>query len=200
MHRAAFHFIKALGVPSQVTRTGKHKEVGNSSNIGDEEADDTDIDTSMDLEASVNDTEAMAETLIVDFKPGDTYLPLSIRCECQARMFASTWPTPAACITSKWYYVCGFAHAGEALVTVCLQQLRSKRYVVFFFLCPLLSTNIVLQAIDYFCVTADSNEDLPPLKGKLWSDYQLQGGEWKLIKLVHNCLKIGFLLVLFPSS
>ena len=72
MHRAAFHFIKALGVPSQVTRTGKHKEVGNSSNIGDEEVDDTDIDTSMDLEASANNTEAMAETLIVDFEPGDT--------------------------------------------------------------------------------------------------------------------------------
>ena len=57
-----------------------------------------------------------------------------------------------------------------------------------------MSINIMLQAIDYFCLTMDSNEDLPPLKDKSWSDYQLQGKEWKLIKLVHNCLKVSSLL------
>ena len=86
MHRAAFHFIKALGVPSRVTgkrkRSRKDAENGDDENddgtedddaakIGDEE-DDADIDISMDVDASANDAEAMAETLLVDFEPGDT--------------------------------------------------------------------------------------------------------------------------------
>jgi hypothetical protein len=90
MHRAAFHFIKALGVPSRVTgkrkRSQKDAENGDDENddatdategndtakIGDKEEDDADIDISMDVEASANDAEAMAETLVVDFEPGDT--------------------------------------------------------------------------------------------------------------------------------
>ena len=92
MHRAAFHFIKALGVPSQVTRTGKHKRTQKGAEDDDDEAedddaevddakdndeetddtDDTDLDVSMDVDASADDVEAMAETLAVDFEPGDT--------------------------------------------------------------------------------------------------------------------------------
>jgi hypothetical protein len=101
MHRAAFHFIKALGVPSWVTGKRKHSQKGaeeddNASdiygdkevddiesnideedididgNIGDKEVDDADLATSMDVEASASDVEAMAETLVVDFEPGDT--------------------------------------------------------------------------------------------------------------------------------
>jgi hypothetical protein len=95
MHRAAFHFIKALGVPPRVTGKrkrsrkgaedddvadgdgdeGAEKDVNAEDNdadgVGDEE-DDPDIDLSMDVDASSNDAEAMAETLIVDFEPGDT--------------------------------------------------------------------------------------------------------------------------------
>ena len=63
-----------------------------------------------------------------------------------------------------------------------------------------MSTNIVLQAIDYFCLTMDGNEDFPPLKDKSWSDYQLQGKEWKLIKLVHNCLKVSLISIIIYSS
>ena len=83
MHCAAFHFIKALGVPSRVTRTGKRKRTQNAADdaagdvendVDDEETleDDTDIDISMDVDASADDTEGMAETLEVDFEPGDT--------------------------------------------------------------------------------------------------------------------------------
>ena len=46
------------------------------------------------------------------------------------------------------------------------------------------------QAIDYFCITADTNEDLPALNNKLWADYRLTAPEWKLVKLVHRCLKV----------
>ena len=45
------------------------------------------------------------------------------------------------------------------------------------FLRHFMSTNIVLQAVDYFCLTMDGNEDLPSLKDKSWSDYWLQGKE-----------------------
>ena len=85
MHRAAFHFIKALGVPSRVTRTGKRKhsrkgaedddidgEDDNADSTSDEETGDADIDVSMDIDASVDNAEGMAETLVVDFEPGDT--------------------------------------------------------------------------------------------------------------------------------
>ena len=46
------------------------------------------------------------------------------------------------------------------------------------------------QAINYFCMTADANEDLPPLKKKSWLDYHLSQSEWKLIKLINHCLKV----------
>ena len=86
MHRAAFHFIKALGVPSWVTgkrKRWKDDENGDDENddgtegndtakIGDEEKDDGDVDISMDIDASADDTEAMGETLIVNFEPSDT--------------------------------------------------------------------------------------------------------------------------------
>ena len=79
MHRAAFHFIKALGVPSRVTGKRKRSQKDAEGADGDddkeeedEEEDVTDIDTSMDADASADNAEAMAETLVVDFEPGDT--------------------------------------------------------------------------------------------------------------------------------
>lgn len=49
---------------------------------------------------------------------------------------------------------------------------------------------MMAKPIDVFCLTAGSNENLPPLKNKAWSDYHLTAQEWKLVKLVHNCLKV----------
>jgi hypothetical protein len=100
MHRAAYHFIKTLGVPSRVTGKRKRsrkgaedsdddvanadgdeegnedadakKDENNDADSVDDEEDDPDIDLSLDVDASANDAEAMAETLIVDFEPGDT--------------------------------------------------------------------------------------------------------------------------------
>lgn len=75
MHRAAYHFIKELGVSS--TRKGKHKaktlvtEGDDAESEGDHSDDDAEIDTSMDIEASADDAEAMKATTIVDFDTGD---------------------------------------------------------------------------------------------------------------------------------
>ena len=50
------------------------------------------------------------------------------------------------------------------------------------------------KAIDYFCLAADDNEDLPPLKNKAWADYRLTTVEWKQVKLVHHCLKVWIVI------
>ena len=35
-----------------------------------------------------------------------------------------------------------------------------------------------MKAIDYFCLTVDANDDIPPLKDKSWLDYRLTASEW----------------------
>lgn len=76
MHRAAYSFIKALGVPSLMTVKRKISQTA-----GDVDADrgyefeddaDADVDVSTDLEADLDDPEAMAATTVVDYDPGDT--------------------------------------------------------------------------------------------------------------------------------
>jgi len=59
-----------------------------------------------------------------------------------------------------------------------------------YYLCHLACTDIIEKPINAFCLTANSNEGLTPLKNKSWSDYRLTTPEWKLIKLVHKCLKV----------
>jgi hypothetical protein len=77
MHRAAYHFIKALGIPT-LTKTKRKTSQGSAgaeNTNGDdveEEEDEADIDTSLEIDASPDDAEAMACTMVVDFEPGDT--------------------------------------------------------------------------------------------------------------------------------
>jgi hypothetical protein len=68
MHRAAYHFIKALGV-SSLTRKSQRKH---GANLDGDEEDEADVDVSMNIEASADDAEAMADTMVVDFDLGDT--------------------------------------------------------------------------------------------------------------------------------
>jgi hypothetical protein len=83
MHRAAYSFNKALGVPSLMTVKRKISEtVGNREAEGGHESEDdgfenleddeADVDISMEIEADPNNAEAMAATTIVDYDPGDT--------------------------------------------------------------------------------------------------------------------------------
>ena len=53
---------------------------------------------------------------------------------------------------------------------------------------------MIYQAIESFCLAADTNDDLTPLKNKTWIDYCLSSLEWKLIQLIYDCLKVCFLL------
>src|SRR5260370_29610405 len=80
MHHAAYHFIKALGIPS-LTKTRRKTSWGGADDENpngviqaedNKEEDKADIDTSMDIDASTDDAEAMAATMVVDFDPGDT--------------------------------------------------------------------------------------------------------------------------------
>jgi len=85
MHRAAYHFIRALGVPSiTVTKPKISQRKGGESNDdnnadnnnndsnNDNDNDDADIDVSIAIEADADDAKAMATVTVVDFDPGDT--------------------------------------------------------------------------------------------------------------------------------
>ena len=85
MHHAAYHFIRELGISSTRKRNNKSKTLANNeedniiltelddNNVEGSDADnDADINTSMDIEASAEDAEAMRVTIVVDFDPGDT--------------------------------------------------------------------------------------------------------------------------------
>src|ERR1700678_2605892 len=63
MHRAAYHFIKALYIPSS-TQT-------KCSNEADENDDSEDIDVSSEINASSDDVAAIALTTTTTFEPGD---------------------------------------------------------------------------------------------------------------------------------
>jgi hypothetical protein len=80
MHRAAYHFLKALHIPSltatkrKIHRTKGGGEVDNdndSDNDDNDDNDDDDIDVSLEIEALANDVAAMLLTTVVDFEPGD---------------------------------------------------------------------------------------------------------------------------------
>jgi hypothetical protein len=80
----------------------------------------------------------------------------------------------------------------------CLEAVLLVQKVWWFISVTLACTNVPEKPVDYFCLTADSNEDLPPLQNKSWSDYCLTHPEWKLIKLVHKCLKVTkYLFVMY---
>ena len=81
MHRAAYHFIKALGI-SSISRKKARAEDGvdeqedDNDNadidvVDEQEDDNADIDVSMDIDASADDPEIMQSTTIVDFDIGD---------------------------------------------------------------------------------------------------------------------------------
>jgi hypothetical protein len=73
MHRAAFHFIQALGIPSLTKKKKKQVRHEEDSDSEDANADDeVDVNVSMDVDASADDLKAMAATMVVDFEPGDT--------------------------------------------------------------------------------------------------------------------------------
>ena len=67
MHRAAYHFIKAFGIPSSMNSKQKLTQ-----KTSDDSDDDGDIDVSMDIDASADDTDAMMGTSITSYDPGDT--------------------------------------------------------------------------------------------------------------------------------
>jgi hypothetical protein len=186
MHRAAYHFLKALSIPS-VTSTKRKLRVDNEQdddekdgNNDDQEEDDEDggdIDISLDIEAAADDVEAMASTTIVDFEPGDILGKL-LALVNQVRMSSQG-------VRDYLIHSCA-VHKLKPL------QLRLWVRTRWGSMSDCLESTLAIQkALDYFCVTADNNEDLPPLKKKTWSDFHLSAPEWKLVRLVHHCLQVN---------
>ena len=80
MHQAAYHFIKAFGIPSSMNSKRKlaQNTPDNDGNIDEDatedvEADDdeADIDVLSDIDASTDDTDAMIGTTVTSYDPGD---------------------------------------------------------------------------------------------------------------------------------
>ena len=75
MHRAAYHFIKTLHIPSFAkSKRALQPDEGNNNqpqDLDELEGDDDDIDMSTEIEASSNDAAAMASTTMTNFEPGD---------------------------------------------------------------------------------------------------------------------------------
>ena len=203
MHRAAYSFIKALGVPSLMTVKRKISQMAgdNEADRGNEteddslEGDDADIDVSMEIEADPDDAEAMAATTIVDYDPGDTLGKLMAFVN-QVRMSSEG--------VREYLIHCCIVHKLDPIelllwirtrwgsLTHCLEKTLSIQKVCSVTNTWTMVTNLYQKAIDYFCIAADANEDLPPLKKKKWEDYRITASEWKLIKLIHNCLKVNY--------
>jgi hypothetical protein len=70
LHRAAYHFIKALHIPS-FTKAKRNLQAGAEPAEEENEDDSDDIDMSTEIEASSDDVAAMASTTVTDFEPGD---------------------------------------------------------------------------------------------------------------------------------
>ena len=75
MHQAAYHFIKAFGVPSLTNSkwklVKKIPDAQETPEVGNED-DGGDIDVSLEIDASADDAEAMTDATVTSFDPGDT--------------------------------------------------------------------------------------------------------------------------------
>src|SRR6266542_161342 len=79
MHRAAYHFLNALHIPSlmkmkRAFRAGEESKNGEEEeddDDDDDDEDDEDVDVSTNIEALADDVMAMASTTVTDFEPGD---------------------------------------------------------------------------------------------------------------------------------
>jgi hypothetical protein len=75
MHRAAYHFIKALGLLSSMNSKRKVTQKTQAPDTTEDveaEDDEADIDVSMDVDASADDTDAIVGTTVTSYDPGDT--------------------------------------------------------------------------------------------------------------------------------
>ena len=75
MHRAAYHFIKAFGVPSLTNSkrklAKKTPDAQETPEAGNED-DGGNIDVSLEIDATADDAEAMLDATVTSFDPGDT--------------------------------------------------------------------------------------------------------------------------------
>ena len=56
------------------------------------------------------------------------------------------------------------------------------------------------QAVMHFTQLADNNEDVPPLRNKKYSWFQLSKLEWDGLKLLHKVLKVSHHVHIFRAN
>ena len=213
LHLMATHFIAALKIPSLRKTKGDLRKAQDSTANADDDAmddveedeDENDVDTNMDVEATGHEVAAIKDTAVTSFLPGDVVgkiMALSPSCAHQVRMYETILRRSAFHeVVLPWRSRFEFVLGGGVLVTVFVSSLSSERYVKHITL-KLIYNDSELQAIDDFCVLADNDRDLPPLRrGKKWADYRLSSLEWQIIELARDCLKVSALSShIFPAE
>ncbi|SJL04267.1 uncharacterized protein ARMOST_07628 [Armillaria ostoyae] len=167
------HFILALQIPSLMqTRRHIHQSDSNTNDA----TFDCDIDTSLEIEANVNDAEAINTT---DFTPGDIVRKLlAFIAEVNGGGEQALEYLLELCRTNGYFVlqVKTWVRTQWESMSDCFDRmLESER-----------------QSMDVFSVLADSNPDIPPLTGgKHFSDYKLTNEEWDTVSLAAHALRIS---------
>ncbi|KAH9977016.1 hypothetical protein BGW80DRAFT_1249827 [Lactifluus volemus] len=168
IHLMACHFISALNVPGLAwTKTKIHGSAAGG--LGDEPdfEDPFDVDTSLDVDASPEDAEAMLAASVTTFDAGDVIRS----CNDDTREYLAQIAMSLGCprLEIKLWVRTRWGSLSDCFQTVITMQ----------------------KAIDRFCRLADEEDKLPPLsRGRKWADYQLTAPEWDIVKLAQDCLMI----------
>ncbi|KAM6491480.1 hypothetical protein JOM56_013049 [Amanita muscaria] len=177
VHLMACHFVTALNVPG----LGRIKQKIHASRSGGQDQDEFDesfdVDTSMEVEASSEDADAMCAALDVEFDAGDVVGKL-MAFIAQIR----------SCGEDTREYLAQLANAQGC------PQWEIKLWIRTHWgsLSDCFRTALALQkAIDRFCRLADNEDELPHLSnGRQWANYKLSASEWEIIRLAQDCLEI----------
>jgi hypothetical protein len=77
------------------------------------------------------------------------------------------------------------------------RRLLGERIVLAEGMLPILTFILILrserfQGIDWFCRSADEEEEIAPLRnGRKWEDFKMTSAEWSLILLARDMLKVS---------
>jgi hypothetical protein len=156
----------------------------------------------MEVEPSVDDVDALCEASLTNFNAGDVVgklmaLIAQLRaCGEDTRDYLKKLGKMQGCpeweiklwIRTRWGSLSDCFRVVLTLQKVCIFFIPLSRLIRVFF----------DQALDQFCLFADTEDDLPPLaSGKKWADYRLAASEWRIIRLAYDCLNVSCCLILF---
>ncbi|KAF8622966.1 hypothetical protein AX15_006605, partial [Amanita polypyramis BW_CC] len=193
IHLMASHFVGALDVPGLArTKRKVHSQRqpaldeelseglaadNDNDDKDDDEHDDFDVETCTEVEATVDDAEAILAASNASFEPGDIVgklLALIAQLRSSGQDTCNYFAQLATALGCPKWEPMLWVHTQWGSLSNCF------------------TTALALQkAFNHFCCLADSNEGLPCLShGKFWANYCLSSREWEIVRLACDCLKV----------